>query len=186
MIEFISYIGKICKLRPLKKEDMYITLEWRNQPEIREKVMGFRFPVTEAMEEKWFNDAMNDQSKTRTIFAIEDINEKRIVGIIYLFNIDWISRIAYFGMIIGKKEDQRSGFGTEAGQILFNYAFKCLNLRKIMSEVADFNSSSKKYAESMGMKHEASLKQQLYLNNNYFDICIYSIFQDEYHKKINK
>ncbi len=85
---------KVAVLRPLRAADREKSVQWRNDPEIRDNVLGCRFPITEEMEADWVGAVLKDQSRTRLILAIEDRVDGVLVGFVYLNNIDWFARKA--------------------------------------------------------------------------------------------
>ncbi|WP_409304920.1 GNAT family N-acetyltransferase [Peribacillus sp. SCS-155] len=180
-----SFTGGKCRLRPFKKEDKELTLNWRNEPEIIENIMGYRFPVTEVMEEKWYESILDDQSRTRVLFAIEDLKDDALVGYIHLNQIDWISKTAYFGITIGEKSRRGKGIGTDAMDILFRYAFEYLNVRKIYLEVAEYNHAAKITYEKYGFNMEGILKEHFFLRNQYHDVIVMSLFSSDFYTKFN-
>ena len=179
----ISYEGERTRLRPLRKSDMERSIVWRNTPEIRENAQGFRFPVTERMEERWYESALDDQSRTRVVFAIETTDDATLIGFIYLHQIDWISRRCQFGISIGEKEFQGKGMATDSMVLLFTYAFECLNLKKICLEVAAFNETDISLYKRFGFVEEGVLKEHLYLENRYHDVSVMRIFDKEFREK---
>jgi hypothetical protein len=40
-------------------------MRWRNDPKMRDGILGYRFPVTEEMEADWVGSVLKDQSRTR-------------------------------------------------------------------------------------------------------------------------
>jgi UDP-4-amino-4,6-dideoxy-N-acetyl-beta-L-altrosamine N-acetyltransferase len=176
----ISYEGKITRLRPLQKTDIEKSLKWRNDPVIRENLIGIRFPVTRELETAWYESALEDRSNKRVIFGIETKEENSLLGFVYLINIDWISRHTNFGILIGEKEYHGKGIGQEAMTILFRYAFDALNLRKICLEVASFNQPAIRLYQKIGFKEEGKLKQHVYLEGEYHDLIIMSIFNKDF------
>jgi RimJ/RimL family protein N-acetyltransferase len=175
----ISYEGKKIKLRPLKASDIEQSVVWRNDPEIRDHFLGIRFPITLEMETAWFESALNDRSNSRVIFAIETIDQAELTGFVFLKNIDWISRLSWFGIMIGEKQYQGKGIGKEAMIILFRYAFKMLNLRKICLEVAAYNAPAIHLYTKLGFCEEGRLKEHIFMNGKYHDLLIMSLFQKD-------
>jgi UDP-4-amino-4,6-dideoxy-N-acetyl-beta-L-altrosamine N-acetyltransferase len=179
----ISYEGKKTKLRPIRKSDIEKSIRWRNNPDIRDNSLGYRFPVTEKKEEKWYESAMDDQSHSKVVFAIETIEDNNFIGFIHLNQIDWISRRCHFGITIGEKEYQGKGMGPDSMQILFNYAFNCLNIRKISLEVVSFNTHAIRLYKNFGFIEEGKLEEHLYLEGAYHDIIQMRIFDSDFREK---
>lgn len=176
----ISYEGKLCRIRPLKADDIQRTIHWRNDPAVRDLSLGYRFPVTQKMEERWLETAMDDQSRTRVNFAIEENTTGDLVGLIHLNEIDWIARRSYFGIVIGEKQYQGRGIGKESMILLFRFAFNYLNLRKICLEVASFNTAGIGLYQKFGFAHEGLLMEHFFLDGKYHDLVLMSIFVDRF------
>jgi len=179
----ISYSGERVRLRPLRRSDAETSVVWRNDPVIRENLLGYRFPVTEKMEEKWFESALDDQSRLRVVFAIETIEDAVLIGFINLNQIDWIAKNCYFGISIGNKKYHGKGLAPESMRIMFRYAFDCLNLRKICLEVATFNNNAVALYNKFGFVEEGLLKEHIYLEGKYHDVILMRIFDHEFRNK---
>lgn len=177
-----SFEGEKSRLRPRKKEDMPTLLKWDNDPYLIENTGGSRFPVTEVMKEKSYEDSLSDDSTTRVVFAIEDKKDDTLAGLIHLNRIDWFSGTSYFAITIGDREKRGKGIGTDAMHIFFRYAFEYLNLRKIYLEVLDFNLSAREAYEKFGFLKEGTLSQHVYLANQYYDLHIMSLLKDDYYE----
>jgi UDP-4-amino-4,6-dideoxy-N-acetyl-beta-L-altrosamine N-acetyltransferase len=179
----LSYEGERIRLRPVRRADLEKTILWRNDPAIRENMLGLRFPVTEKMEEKWYESVADDPSRSRVVFAIEKLADAELVGITHLSQIDWIARVAFFGIYIGDSRHHGQGMGREAMDILFRYAFDGLNLRKICLQVASYNEAAIRLYRCYGFKEEGVLKEQCYLEGSYHDVILMRLFADEFRQE---
>lgn len=173
------YQGTKILLRPLQRKDAEATILWRNNPSIREMVLGYRFPITEVMEEKWYESALNDQSRTRVIFAMEELAKHELIGLIHLTQIDWISRTCHFGITIGDSKNHGKGYAKEGMQLLLNYAFQVLNLRKINLEVIEKNEAAIHLYRKMGFQEEGRLRKQVIVQGEYYDVLQMGLFDKE-------
>ena len=175
-------IGEKIILRPLKIEDLEKTHEWRNNLELIKLTQGIRFPKTLEMDRDWFNNALNDKSNRNIYFGIDEIETGEFIGIIQLNNIDYISRNANWGFMIGETKNQSKGIGTEFSILILNYTFNELNLIKITSYIVDNNKISNKLFRKLGFIEEGVLKNHYFVNGEYKDIMIMSLFKDDYLK----
>ena len=66
---------------------------------------------------------LTDQSRTRLLLAIEDKADDALVGFAYLSNIDWFSRVAEFGILIGDRGRHGNGLARGALELMAGYAF---------------------------------------------------------------
>lgn len=180
IFEIIPNLGNKVKLRPLQLLDSELSVHWRNDPEIRDNLLSAPFPVTNELEKEWIEKILHDKSNSKIVYAIETIIQHNLIGFIYLVEIDWVSRVAWFGIMIGEKEYQGQGMAKEAMRLLFNYAFARLNLRKISLEVAAFNHKAINLYNFFGFVEEGRMIDQIYLNNEFHDVLIMSIFKKDF------
>lgn len=177
-------IGKSLILRPLKKSDLEKNLIWRNDLEIIKNAQLIHFPKTYEIDETWFDKVLYDTSNRNIYFGIEEIKTNEFIGIIQLNEIDWISRTCVWGFIIGEKNKRGLGYHIEAPHLLFDYAFNVLNLHKISSYAVAFNENTQIMHRQIGdFVEEGRMLNQVYLNKEYFDVIIYSIFNNSKKQK---
>lgn len=176
-------IGEKIILRPLKIEDLEKTHQWRNNLELIKLTQGIRFPKTLEMDKEWFENALNDKTNRNVYFGIDEIETGDFIGIIQLNNIDYISSTANWGFIIGDKSKQGKGYGKQAPDLFFNYAFNTLNLRKIISFNIMFNKATFKMQERLGCVEEGVLTDQVFFDGKYYDVVILSLFKEKFFKK---
>ena len=86
--------GDLVVLRPLRAADRATSVRWRNDPDIRDNILGYRFPITEEMEAQWVGAVLEDRSRSRLVLAIEDKADGALCGFVYLNGIDWFARNA--------------------------------------------------------------------------------------------
>src|SRR5262245_16393475 len=72
----------VVRLRPLRGEDWRITHVWRNDPEIRDGILGHRFPVTCEMEEEWVMSIVRNRAHDRAVYAVELMSEQLMIGMV--------------------------------------------------------------------------------------------------------
>ena len=179
--------GENIKLRELRKEDIASINRWRNNLQNRMLTQGFRGPVTIEIESEWLNNVLNNKGNRDIYFGIEKYNESHLIGIIQLNEIDYISRIATCGILIGELEDRGKGVGVEAVRAILYYAFFVLNLRKIITYIVDSNHQALKVQEKVGkVWKEGRLKEHYYFNGQYVDLHIQSYFKEDFVDLINE
>lgn len=171
-------IGEKVILRPLKIEDLEKTHEWRNNFELIKLTQGIRFPKTLEMDREWFENALSDKSNRNIYFGIDEFETGEFIGFIQLTNIDLISRNAVLGFLIGEKNKQRKGYGYESTKLVLDFAFKQINLKKIVSYVVDDNISSLKLFLKLGFREEGLLKEHFFNDGTYKNVKIVSLINN--------
>jgi RimJ/RimL family protein N-acetyltransferase len=178
----VLYEGARVALRPLKSSDRAVSVAWRNDPTIRDNVLGYRFPVTEEMEKHWVERVLNDQSRTRLVLAIEDRSDGRLVGFVYLSDIDWVSQVAEFGILIGERERQGKGLGREALALMARHAFHVLNLHRIFLRVPRYNRRALRLYRRFGFVEEGRLRRHVFLGRRHHDVILMGLLRHEYER----
>jgi diamine N-acetyltransferase len=175
--------GRLTMLRPLRPSDRAVSVRWRNDPEIRDNILGYRFPITETMEADWVAGVLNDQSRTRVVLAIEDKSDGALAGFVYLNNLDWFARNAEFGILIGERDRQRKGLAREALELVAGYAFETLNLHKIYLRVVTSNKPALRLYRTFGFAQEGIQRQQAFVRGRYHDVVLMGLFRRRHFRK---
>ena len=162
----------VVRLRPLRGEDWRRTLEWRNDPEIRDAILGHRFPVTSEMEEEWVASVLRNRGNDRAVYAVELCADDTRIGLVSLNSIDWLHRTADCGIVIGDKRQHRQGLGRCALTLLAAQAFDVLNLRKLTARIAAYNKPSLRLFARCGFEREGVQRAQIYLGGEYHDLVL--------------
>ena len=175
--------GRVASLRPLRASDRAISVRWRNDAEIRDNVLGYRFPVTEEMEAHWVDGVLKDQSRTRVVLAIEDKTDGAFVGLVYLNDIDWFVRNAEFGILIGERSRQGRGLAKDALALVANYAFGTLNLNRLYLRVVAFNKRALRLYRSFGFVEEGVQRRHAFLRGRYYDVVLMGLLRREFEER---
>jgi RimJ/RimL family protein N-acetyltransferase len=168
------------KLRPLQPPDVDITTAWRNDPAIRDQVLSFRFPVTHQMETRFIDRAIAGDGIDQCVAGIVDRSDEVLCGLVYLRDIDWISRHANFGIMIGRRDRQGRRLGLRAMRLMLGHGFRVLNLERIYLYVVDYNGPAKRLYLSYGFIPEGRLRDHVALDGGYHDLLVMGLLRDEY------
>ena len=175
--------GKRVKLGPIKREYIESFLKWFNNTEITQYLVAFR-PMTRMAEEEWMENlkTQDDTIRFSIIIPSEDGLEK-LIGNCGIHNIDWKNRVGEVGIVIGENEYQNKGFGTEAMELILEYAFDTVNLNRIELYTYDFNISALKSYEKVGFIEEGRKRQSIWINGKYHDAILMSILAEEWRER---
>lgn len=164
-------------LRPLSMDDIPRLHRWINDPEVRHFLKA-DMPFTLGEEEEWVK-GLAKRKPEHIILAIETA-EGQHIGNMGLHSINWRSRTATTGAMIGEKEFWGKGYGTEAKMLLLHYAFDTLNLRRITSQAYAFNGRSIAYSKKCGYKEEGVFRGHVFRDGQYHDIVCLAVFRDDF------
>lgn len=164
-------------LRALEVDDLERCYLWMNDPYIV-RTLKSRYPIPFHTESAWLENAVTP-SATERHFAIERREDRTHIGNASLHQIDWVSRVAWFGLFIGDPASWNQGYGSDAIRSLVRFAFEEMNLRKLRINVFEYNERAKHVLLSNGFVQEGKLDREFYREGKYHDICILSIFKDD-------
>jgi diamine N-acetyltransferase len=169
-------------LRPLEPVDASVTVAWRNDPAIRDQILSFRFPVTHVMETRFIDRAIAGEGIDQCVLGIVDRSDQALCGLIYLRDIDWISRHASLGIMIGRKDRQQRGLGRRALNLILHHGFRVLNLERIYLYVVQYNQPAIQLYERAGFVHEGRLRRHVALEGGYHDLLVMGLLRTEFEK----
>ena len=166
-------------LRELTRSDLQYITQWRHDPElIASLCTPFRY-INPETEDQWFEHYLQNRHNTIR-WAICKQETHQHIGNVYLLHMDWIHRTAEFHIFIGDLQDRGKGYGKEATRMALEYAFFHLNLRRIELKVLKSNHLAIQMYEKCEFRHEGLLRQAVFKNGNYEDVCIMGILRDEF------
>ena len=177
---FLPLQNDVVALRPLEESDLPTTVVWRNDPEIRDQVLSFRFPVSHVMEAKFIERAITGSGTDQCVAGIVDRLDNALCGLVYLRDIDWVSRNACFGMMIGRQDRQRRGLGRGALRLMLHHAFNVLNLERVYLYVVEYNQPARRLYETTGFVYEGALRKHVALDGRYYDLLPMGLLRREY------
>lgn len=160
-------------LRPIDHLDPETLKVWQNNPDIRDRAMGFRFPVATTQVASWMEAKATRSGKSEASFSVfrQDIG----VGASFLTGIDWVNRSANFGLYIGDKRAHGQGIGYCASALTLDYGFNALGLFRIGLQVIENNTGAIRLYERLGMTHEGRLRAAVQYDGNRKDVLLYGI-----------
>lgn len=171
--------GKKVVLRDLSSEDSDLVYGWANDPEIHRFLLG-GFPRTHKEVGQFVASQVGGTDPLNRALAVARQDGQTSIGIVGCFNIDWQSRNAELGAIIGHRDHLGKGYGTEAVELLCSFAFNQLGLHRLFLRVFDFNERAIQSYRKCGFVEEGRLRETHYRDGNYVDIIIMSILEEEY------
>jgi len=178
-------IGEKLYLRGLERSDLEGDyFDWLDNREITKFLDSGVFPNTpEKMEEYYRNTAL---SPNNIMLAIIDKESDKHIGNIKLGPVNWITRIASLGIMIGNQEFWGKGYGTEAIKLVLDYAFLRLNLHKVTAGIAAIHQASIEAFKKAGFEIEGQLKSQFFLDGKYYDSVYLGVTKEDFFKNPKK
>ncbi len=169
--------GDKVRLVPLDRDKhLGNALMWFNDPEITEWVETGDWPLTRGAEEEFFS-AAERAGKDNVQFAVESLQGEH-VGFTGLRSIDWQSRVAVSGSVIGRKDLWNKGIGGDATRVRNRYAFEVLGLRLLIATVIADNAASLAMLAKAGYTEVGRVPERYWKRGGWRDQVILALHRD--------
>lgn len=175
--------GEKVFLRPINTEDTDIYFQMLFHPETR-KLTGTQKSFTREGVHQYIQSKNMDSSSILLLIGTQE--NEQIIGDIQLLDMDTTNRNCYIRISIVNHSNQGKGYGTEAMNLLLDYAFGILNLHRIELNVFAYNQKAIHVYEKLGFKKEGVQREALFYNHQYHDSIIMSILEHEYREHHRK
>jgi RimJ/RimL family protein N-acetyltransferase len=171
--------GNLVNLVPLEENHIDDIMKGWNNPEMR-KFLGGYIPHTREAEKEWIQSAQQQMKRMSSFyFVIEDAKDSRFIGSVSLNSVNWVSRTSGIGITIHNPKDWEKGYGSEAMQLLLDFGWNHLNLRRIDLSVHSFNKRAQHVYEKLGFKVYGTAHRKFFIDGQYHDTIYMEIFRDK-------
>ena len=169
--------GARVTLRPADDSDPPRFLPWVADVEVT-RYLGRRTGAALYQEVDFFKRA--GESKTDVLWVIDF--DAKTVGAIGIHNISWQNALGTTGILIGDKTAWGKGVASEAMELRTRYAFRELNLRKLITEVFVDNAPSRRALEKSGYRTVGVHKEHFFTGGKWHDVWIGEVLRSEWEK----
>lgn len=167
-------------LVPIEREDLELLRTWRNQPNFRKYFREYR-EISKEMQEKWYEAKVLGDPST-IMFAIRRTKDDSLLGCCGLCYINWVHRNADLSLYIGYENAyiDNEGFAKEACQLMFAYGYDELGLRKIWTEIYEFDTPKFELYTELGFHQDGILRDQYFYEGRFWNSRMLSLLSDEF------
>ena len=161
--------------RNLKSHDLENVMNWRMSPHVT-KYMNTDPVITIEKQKEWF-DKLSSGSEFYYWIIEVDANP---CGLINLADMDKINNRCTWGYYIADKKQSSFQLAMSLEMSLYDFAFDKIGLNKVTGESFCINTAAVKMHELCGCETEGILKQHIFKNNQYYDVCIQSMLAEHW------
>lgn len=175
--------GKNLDFKPLSREYLDLYVKWLNDLEVNKflgPIIGSIF--TREKGEEWYEE-MKDQGDRRIFTLHLKEKDRGPIGYCGLYDIDHRHERASIQVIIGEKEYQNRGLGTEASRLLIDYAFSTLGLESINLSLMEANEKARQVPKKLGFKEAGRVRDFWQIGGNFHDKIIMDIKRKEFYEE---
>ena len=169
-------IGKNISLRALEPKDLDFLFSTENDESFWE-ISGTQIPFSKYVLKKYIKNAHQDIYEAKQYrFVICDCNNTP-VGMIDLFDFNPQHHRVGIGILITSKH-QTKGYGSEALEMIIDYAFTFLNVHQIYANITSNNLNSITLFEKYQFKKIGIKKDWIYSNSTFKDEILYQLIKN--------
>ena len=150
--------GKKINLRSKKVEDAELDYKWRVDPEL--SALDATVPINISLRE--FRDHLKDEIKYPVPWSVKFGIENKdgvLIGNIMYYDIDPVDKEAEVGIIIGDRDFQGKGYGSDAMVTLKNYIFQETNLENLYLHTLITNERARKSFKKAGFSEIGEVRK---------------------------
>ena len=171
-----NLLGKNINLRPLEPEDIDFLFSTENDESFWE-ISSTQTPYSKYILQKYIENSHQDIYEAKQYrFVICDIKNIPI-GMIDLFDFNPQHQRVGVGLLINK-DYQNNGYGSEALEMILDYAFTYLNVHQIFANITSDNLTSISLFEKFNFKKVGLKKDWIYSNTTFKDEILYQLIKD--------
>ena len=157
-------------VRKLERRDLEKSMTWLKDPSVNKFLSHDFNNLTVGQEEAWYGFLQD--SKNDLVLAVLDKNDSKHIGNCALHKIDLVESTCEIGIVIGEKKYWNRGFGSDAIKSVVRFAFKSLNLSKILLNVYSYNKRAIKSYKKCGFVQVKVLEKNHFYSGEYWDTLV--------------
>ena len=171
--------GNTIYLRALEPNDLDFVYEMENDESIWE-ISNTQTPYSRFLIRQYLENAHQDIYEAKQLrLAICKNDDFSAIGLIDLFEFDPKNNRAGIGILIKNSENRTQGFGSEALELLIDFAFQQLNLNQLFANINPENKASTRLFAKFGFENIGIKKQWNLVNGQYKDEALFQLINNK-------
>ena len=143
--------GEHIYLRALEPYDLDFVYDIENDETIW-AISNTITPYSKHVLTEYLVNAHRDIFEVKQLRLVISTSDNTAVGMIDLFDFDFINKRAGVGIIVQQAEDRKKGYGGEALKLLIQYCKTRLNLHQLYCNISEENKASLKLFQNQGFE----------------------------------
>ncbi|MEN2400707.1 GNAT family N-acetyltransferase [Flavobacterium sp. MC2016-06] len=175
----ITLKGDSIYIRALEPNDLEFVYAMENDQSIWE-VSNTQTPYSRFLIRQYLENAQQDIYEAKQLrLAICRDEDFPAIGLIDLFEFDPKNNRAGVGIVIQQDANRNQKVGSEALELLINYAFHNLNLHQLYANISTENAASIGLFTKFGFKKIGIKKDWILLDGHYQDEAIFQLINKQ-------
>ncbi|AHG03298.1 GCN5 family acetyltransferase [Halobacterium sp. DL1] len=168
--------GDRVTLRPVERADAEFIQRGHNHPEVGVS-LGLNRPENESEAESSIEGHEDDPLNVGLLVCLEDGDEPTPIGKVSLQNLQHTRPELSYWIL---PEHHGNGYGTEAVEVLVDYAFNAHEIRGLQAQAFAPNEGSVGVLDNVGFTHEGTLRDARFRDGEYVDVVWYGLLREEW------
>jgi ribosomal-protein-alanine N-acetyltransferase len=169
--------GDKVTLRPGRENDAEHFVRWFADVEVT-RYLNRRMAVTLEQELEFLKRIGESKDDVWWMIDVAD----QAIGATGIHAINWLDANGSTGIVIGEKSSWGKGYATDAMRLRTCYAFRELNLHKLMTEVDAENEASRKALERNGYQAVGIRREQTFRAGKWHDRWVGEVLRANWEK----
>ena len=169
--------GEKVTLRPARENDAEHFVRWFADMDVT-RFLARRMAISLQQEQEFLKKI--GESKDDVWWVIEVADQP--IGATGIHSINWLDANGTTGIVIGEKGSWGKGYATDAMRLRTRYAFRELNLHKLMTEVDAENEASRKALERNGYRTVGVRREQTFREGKWHDRWVAEVLRADWEK----
>jgi RimJ/RimL family protein N-acetyltransferase len=158
--------GERIGLGPLRADLVSTYQRWMNDLQNTRTLGAPSIPMTTEREQQWVDAMLTSTEPNFTIYRLEDMHP---IGNTGFHMIDVSNATCFFGIMIGERDAQGQGYGTEATRLMLQYAFDVLGYQNVTLTVHADNPAGIRAYEKAGFRHAGTRRNAIRVGRRRID-----------------
>ena len=151
---------------------------WFNDEKTNLNTTHHVYPNSKSHQKDYLRDHISG-NKNKIQLGIQHIEDKKLIGVISLNNINHLHKNCEFSAILGESDYQTLKYYAESAKLIIRHGFNTLGMERI--ESGTFNEDiHNMVCRVLGFKSEGVRRSAIYKNGKYNDVFIHSILREEF------
>lgn len=166
--------GDRIELRTVEEEDLDFLQGTINDPSVRRFLTTYN-PINGHQEQEWYEEHGSSEDHVNLLICCDG----EPMGSIGLHPRDQLGVTEEIGIFLAE-DYWGEGYGSEASQLVTDYAFRERRLHRVIAHVIDGNDGSQRIWEKLGFRQEATHVEATFIDGEYVDVHLYAVVADEW------
>lgn len=174
--------GDLIRMAPIDHEkDAEIESQWTRQAEYQRLLSpNPARPLSPSQVRKQYEALEKTAEEEKNIFhfAVRTRSDDRLVGFTRLFMVEWTHGNGRVMLGIGRPEDRRQGYGSEALALILRFAFSELNLYRLEAIIPEYNQGALHLFKKAGFTEEVRRRKAIQRDGDTWDLLHLGILNE--------